>query len=159
MLWNSILEDLNFQNFLGGMPSDPLFWHALHASVFHTLLKYTWVIKLHSPFSVDLILKVLIQPGHIKKLNCGTGSDFKPFFKIIPKLSESNAFLVPLMLSLETTSEINTVVIEIQGVENGELAVPVNSTLVHYMAFLAADTWPCILCVHMCVICVCMCVC
>ena len=44
------------------------------------------------------------------------------------------------MFSLETTSEINKVVIEIQGVENGELAVPVNNTLVHYMAFLAADT-------------------
>ena len=44
------------------------------------------------------------------------------------------------MFSLETTSEINTVVIEIQGVENDELAVPVNNTLVHHMAFLAADT-------------------
>ena len=44
------------------------------------------------------------------------------------------------MFSLETTSEINTVVIEIQGVENGELVVPVNYTLVHYMAFLVTDT-------------------
>ena len=36
--------------------------------------------------------------------------------------------------------EIGPVVIEIQGIENGELAVPVNSTLVHHTAFLAADT-------------------
>ena len=35
---------------------------------------------------------------------------------------------------------IDRVVIEIQGAENGELAVPVNNTLVHHMAFLAADT-------------------
>ena len=41
--------------------------------------------------------------------------------------------------------EISPVVIEIQGIENGELAVPVNNTLVHHMAFLAADTRPCIL--------------
>ena len=31
-------------------------------------------------------------------------------------------------------------VIEIQRVENGKLMVPVNNTLVHHMAFLAADT-------------------
>ena len=36
--------------------------------------------------------------------------------------------------------EINPVVIEIRGVENGELAVPVNNTLVHHTAFLATDT-------------------
>ena len=36
--------------------------------------------------------------------------------------------------------EISSVAIEIQGVENGELAVPVNNTLVHNTAFLAADT-------------------
>ena len=30
--------------------------------------------------------------------------------------------------------------IEIRGVENGNLAVPVNNTLVCHMAFLAADT-------------------
>ena len=41
--------------------------------------------------------------------------------------------------------EISPVVIEIQGIENGELAVPVNNTLVHHMAFLAADTRPCVL--------------
>ena len=41
--------------------------------------------------------------------------------------------------------EISPVVIEIQGVENGELAVPVNNTLVRYMAFLAADTQSCVL--------------
>ena len=35
--------------------------------------------------------------------------------------------------------------IEIQGVENGELAVPVNNTPVCHMAFLAADTWLCVL--------------
>ena len=38
--------------------------------------------------------------------------------------------------------EIAPVVIEIQGVENGELAVPVNNTLVRHTAFLAADTRP-----------------
>ena len=41
--------------------------------------------------------------------------------------------------------EIGPVLIEIQGVENGELAVPVNNTLVSHTAFLAADTRPCVL--------------
>ena len=41
--------------------------------------------------------------------------------------------------------EIGPVVIEIQGVENGELAVPVNNTLASHTAFLAADTRPCVL--------------
>ena len=41
--------------------------------------------------------------------------------------------------------EIGLVVIEIWGVENGKVAVPVNNTLVHHTAFLAADTRPCIL--------------
>ena len=36
--------------------------------------------------------------------------------------------------------EIGLVVIEIRGAENRELAVPVNNTLVHHMAFLATDT-------------------
>ena len=40
--------------------------------------------------------------------------------------------------------EIGSVVIEIRGVENGELAVPVNNTLVHHTAFLAADTTMCL---------------
>ena len=41
--------------------------------------------------------------------------------------------------------EIGPVVIEIRGAENGELAIPVNNTLVSHMAFLAADTRPCVL--------------
>ena len=41
--------------------------------------------------------------------------------------------------------EISPVVIEIRGAEYGELAAPVNNTLVHHMAFLAADTRPCVL--------------
>ena len=41
--------------------------------------------------------------------------------------------------------EIGTVVIEIRGVENGELVVPVNNTLVCHTAFLAADTRLCVL--------------
>ena len=36
--------------------------------------------------------------------------------------------------------EIFPVVIEIRGVENGKLVVPINNTLVCHMAFLAADT-------------------
>ena len=36
--------------------------------------------------------------------------------------------------------EISLVVIEIRGVENGDLAVPVNNTLVCHMSFSAADT-------------------
>ena len=44
--------------------------------------------------------------------------------------------------------EINTVVIEIWWVENGELAVPVNNTLGCYTAFLAADTRPCLDSLH-----------
>ena len=46
--------------------------------------------------------------------------------------------------------EIGPVVIEIRGAENGELAVPVNNTLVSHTAFLAADTRPCVLiCTHL----------
>ena len=41
--------------------------------------------------------------------------------------------------------EIGSVVIEIRGAENGELAVPVNNTLVSHTAFLATDTRPCVL--------------
>ena len=41
--------------------------------------------------------------------------------------------------------EIFPVVIEIQEVENGELAVPINNTLVCRAAFLTADTRPCVL--------------
>ena len=40
---------------------------------------------------------------------------------------------------------IGPVVIEIWGVENGDLAVPVNSTLVCCSSFSATDTWLCIL--------------
>ena len=40
-------------------------------------------------------------------------------------------------------------VIEMPGVENGELAVPVNNILVRNTAFLAADTWPCVLIHHL----------
>ena len=38
--------------------------------------------------------------------------------------------------------EISLVVIEIQGVKNGDLVVPVNNTLVCCMSFLATDTQP-----------------
>ena len=41
--------------------------------------------------------------------------------------------------------EIGPVVIEIREVENGELAFPVNNTLVCRTAFFAADTRPCVL--------------
>ena len=41
--------------------------------------------------------------------------------------------------------EIGPVVIEISGVENGDLAVPVNNTLVCRMSSFAADTRPCVL--------------
>ena len=41
--------------------------------------------------------------------------------------------------------EIGPVVIEIQGAENGKLAVPVNNTLVSHTGFLATDTRPCVL--------------
>ena len=41
--------------------------------------------------------------------------------------------------------EIGPVVIEIRGVENGDLVVPVNNTLVCHMSFLATDTRPCVL--------------
>ena len=36
--------------------------------------------------------------------------------------------------------EIGPVIIEIQGVENDELAASVNNALVHHTTFLAADT-------------------
>ena len=41
--------------------------------------------------------------------------------------------------------EISPVVIEIRGAKNGDLAVPVNNTLVSHMAFLAADRQLCVL--------------
>ena len=41
--------------------------------------------------------------------------------------------------------EIGPVVMEIQGIENSDLVVPVNNTLVCCMSFLAADIQPCIL--------------
>ena len=41
--------------------------------------------------------------------------------------------------------EISPVVIEIWCVENGDLAVPVNKTLVCHTTSLAADTRPCVL--------------
>ena len=41
--------------------------------------------------------------------------------------------------------EIGPVITEIRGVENGNLAVPVNNTLVRHMAFLATDTRLCVL--------------
>ena len=41
--------------------------------------------------------------------------------------------------------KIGIVVIEIRGVENSKLAVPVNNTLVPHTAFLAADTQLCVL--------------
>ena len=44
--------------------------------------------------------------------------------------------------------EMGPVVIETQGVENGELAVPVNNTLVHHTAFLAANSQTYVLVLH-----------
>ena len=41
--------------------------------------------------------------------------------------------------------EIGPVFIEICGVENGDLAVPVNNTLVCRTSSLATDTQPCVL--------------
>ena len=41
--------------------------------------------------------------------------------------------------------ETSPVIIEIQRVENGELAISVNNTLVCHMIFLATDTQPCVL--------------
>ena len=41
--------------------------------------------------------------------------------------------------------EIGPLVIEMRGVENSDLAVPVNNTLVCRTSFLAADTQPCVL--------------
>ena len=41
--------------------------------------------------------------------------------------------------------EISVVVLEIHGVENGKLVVPINSTLVCHTAFLAVNTRPYVL--------------
>ena len=52
-------------------------------------------------------------------------------------------------IKYENLIEIGQVVIEIRGVENGELAVSVNyNTLVCHMVFFAADTRPCVLIVQ-----------
>ena len=50
---------------------------------------------------------------------------------------------------MEGIKEISPVVIEIRGVENSELAVPVNNTLVCHTAFLAANTQLCVLIIWM----------
>ena len=44
--------------------------------------------------------------------------------------------------------EISPVVVEIWGINNGELAVPVNNTLVRHTAFLADETQLCVLILH-----------
>ena len=41
--------------------------------------------------------------------------------------------------------EIGQVVIEIRGIENGELAVSVNNILICHTTFLATDTRPCVI--------------
>ena len=41
--------------------------------------------------------------------------------------------------------EISPVVSGVSGVENGDLVVPLNNTLVCYTFFLATDTQPCVL--------------
>ena len=77
MLQNSILEGPNFQKFLGGMPSDSLVLVCFACKcALHTIEIYVLVIKLHnySPFSTDLILKVLIQPDHLKTRGTSPGS-------------------------------------------------------------------------------------
>ena len=60
-------------------------------------------------------------------------------------LGQSPSHLVCMVVFIEGIKyvnliEIGLVVIEIQGVENGELVVPVYNTLVHHTAFLATDT-------------------
>ena len=42
-------------------------------------------------------------------------------------------------------TQISPVDIEIWGVENGDLAVPVNNTMVYHTSFLAGDTRLCVL--------------
>ena len=44
--------------------------------------------------------------------------------------------------------EIGLVGIEIQGVENDDLVVPVNYTFVCHTSFLTSDTRPCVLIPH-----------
>ena len=45
--------------------------------------------------------------------------------------------------------EISPVVMEIQWVENGDLVVHINNTLMCRTSFLATDTRPCVLIVYM----------
>ena len=74
----------SFTMFLGACPQTLQFYHALHASVLPTLLKYVFVIKHHSPiyqyhldhiytklqYRSDLDGTNIIQPDHLK--TCGT---------------------------------------------------------------------------------------
>ena len=53
---------------------------------------------------------------------------------------------VRMVVNIKSTKYVNLVqtrlvVVEIQRVENGDLAVPVNNTLVCCMSFFAADTY------------------
>ena len=71
------------------------------------------------------------------------GAIFRNTFHELPSSFLSNLVCrVMYMESIkyENLIQISIVVIDIRGVENGELAVPVNNTLVCHTAFLAANT-------------------
>ena len=59
----------------GGIPSTSHFWHTLYNNVLQVILENAFVIKLHRPFSIDLILMVLIQPYHPKTHGTDTNSE------------------------------------------------------------------------------------
>ena len=64
-------------------------------------------------------------------------------------LGQFSSNLVCRVMYMEGTKyvyliEIGPMVRDTRGCK-WQLAVPVNNTLAHHMAFLAADTWPCVL--------------
>ena len=59
------------------------------------LLKYAFVIKHHSPFSIGLILMILIQPDHLK--TCGTTPG-----KAVPNGPVGQVLAGPLFLKVKT---------------------------------------------------------
>ena len=66
-------------------------------------------------------------------------------------LNESSSSLVCEVVYIKSIKFVNlvhiisTVVLEIQGVENNDLTVPINNTLVCHISFFASDAQLCVL--------------
>ena len=111
-----------------------------------------WCTKFEGNQSTRRLLKVKLLSRCNEEANMKKIDQFSEIH--IPKTTESISFkflLVCKVIYMEEIKyvnliEIGPVVIEIRGIENGYLVVPVN-TVAHLcgMTFLAADIQPCVL--------------